>query len=506
MTVTDGIRPARRASPTDVRRWIRQRQIAANGRVDPAAVYSLLLAAAMAVALFGQPAIAIVWPASAPAADAPELIPLAAAGLALLSYYGVLRQLGPLAASRSDAAWLLTAPVPRRALLAPAFLLTVASAALVGALTALGVAGHVAPRPLSAAVLVAALLAGAVLALGLAWSAIQAQRAGGRAFDRAVALAAGLLLAALVGSRLVDGSPDPPAFPAPDAVGLALCLAALLLVALGLHRAWAGLDRWPTHRLMEAAAVTGVYADMVYAVEPSFLTESSTRRYWRGRAGIRSSRLIRRPGIPPLLAQDLLVVRRKATRLPWLAALAALPTALGDAPAWLLLPLVLLGAMAAAGITSESTHSDAANRSMVRLMGLSRRQVALQRLAVPSVVAALWCAAATAGLQAAGVLAGQWWLLGLAIGPAASLAAMQRARASAATIGTTLVETPFGAFPSGMLLWLVNGVDVLAVLALPAVIGLTSGSVLGWHTVAAQAGASALGVVVLALATGRRPD
>lgn len=62
------------------------------------------------------------------------------------------------------------------------------------------------------------------------------------------------------------------------------------------------------------------------------------------------------------------------------------------------------------------------------------------------------------------------------------------------------IETPLGAFPSGMLLWLTNGVGVLAVLTLPISIGLASARVpdsLEWHWVPAQTAASILGCILL---------
>ncbi|WP_245736942.1 DUF6297 family protein [Micromonospora pattaloongensis] len=501
--MTNDIRSAAGTSAPQVRRWIRQRQIAANGRVEPTTVYSVLLALAMAVALVGQPALALVWPAgSSSSVSAPATV-----GLALLGFYGVLRQLGPVVVGRGDATWLLTAPVPRRTLSAPAFLLTVTAAVLVGVLAGVAVAGHAATRPVSPAQLLTTVAGGCAATFALACAAVRAQRtrAAARIFDTAGSLAAAALLAALVGAQVVPEPSPQPSLPATTPTTLVVSLAAGIAAAIGLARAWAGVDRWPIHRIIEASAITCAYADVVYAAEPSFLSELSTRRFWRNRTGIRTSGLLRRRGIPPLLAQDLLLVRRKAGRLPWLAALAAAPAALADGPLWALIMLFLLGAMAAAGLCGEPTHSDAANPSMVRLMGLSRRQVAVQRLVMPSLLAASWAALAMAGLQVAGVLSGPWWILGVATGPAAALAAMQRARASASSIGSTLIETPFGAFPSGMLLWLVNGIDVLAVLTLPVMVAVTSSRELAWHAVLAQAAVSALGGLVLWISTGRRP-
>lgn len=140
---------------------------------------------------------------------------------------------------------------------------------------------------------------------------------------------------------------------------------------------------------------------------------------------------------------------------------------LGHGPAWLQLGAVLIGAIGAAGVPTESTHNEARSAALLRLLGLSGRRVVAQRLVVPSVLGALWCAAVMVALQAVGLLRGPWWALGLVAGPAVAVAAVQRAKASAASIANVLIDTPLGAFPAGMLLWLLNGLDVLAVLSLP---------------------------------------
>jgi len=120
-----------------------------------------------------------------------------------------------------------------------------------------------------------------------------------------------------------------------------------------------------------------------------------------------------------------------------------------------------------------------------------------QRLIVPSLLAAVWLALALGGLQATGRLDGPWWLLGVAAGPAVAVAALLRARVSAASVGSVLIDTPLGAFPSGMLLWLTNGVGVLALLTLPVSVGLIATPTLGGGVVLFQGAASAAGAVLL---------
>ncbi|MGC4804867.1 DUF6297 family protein [Micromonospora sp. DT233] len=493
--------PGRPAADVDVRRWIRRRRIAAEGRVDVGTVYLVFLAVLMAVALVGESVAAVVWPRQPPSTG-PSATVVVGAVAALAAFFVVLRQLGPLAISRSDATWLLPAPVSRRLLLTPALALTTGAALVLGGATGLAVAGHLAARPAGPGVLAGAVTTGGAAAIIVALVALYCQQrpTTARVADGAgVAVGVGCLLVA-AGFQMFGTYRLPRGWAPPAAAQLALgCLA--LAAALGaVLAARRRLDRWPTAPIAEAAVNAGAYADVVYAVEPSFLAELSARRFWRRRTGIRTTRLVAHRRLPPLVAQDLLMVRRKAGRLWWLAGGAALPTLLADGPGWLAMGVLLVGALAAAGLTGESTHSDAANPALLRLLGVTGRWVTVQRLAVPAVIGACWGALALGGLQVAGELDGPWWALGLAAGPAVAAGAFQRARASAASIGTILIDTPLGAFPAGVLLWLVNGIDVLAVLTLPVSIGLLTArapEVLGWPWVLAQAASSLLGCLIL---------
>ncbi|TYC07164.1 hypothetical protein FXF53_00720 [Micromonospora sp. WP24] len=500
MTTTHAPAPTP-AAPADVRRHIRRMRVAAVGRVDPSSVYCVLLAIVMAVVLFGRPLGVVVWPADAAGLSVPVLV---GAGLVLLAFVGVLRRLGPVVVSRADATWLLPAPVPRRTLLTPALLLTALSATVVGALVGLAVTGRAAERPVTSSVVVAGIAGGATVGLLLALLAVHAQTrpTRGRAVDLTAGAVAAALVAVAVGERLAGGYAPPrdllpPASTMLVAAGVAFPLALAAVVSV-----WWRLGSWPTHRIAEASAATGSYADAVYSIEPSFLSEQSSRRYWRSRTGLRTSRLLRDRRVPPLVAQDLLQVRRRPGRLPWLVGTALAPAVVADGPVWLLIGVVLVGALAAASATSEATHADASNPAALRLLGLTFRQVYAQRLVVPAGIAALWGALALGTVQATDTLSGPWWALGLVAGPGAAVAALYRAKVSASSIGHIFIDTPLGGFPSGLLLWLVNGVDVVAVLALPLVIALVTSRApeqLSWSSVAVQAVLSVAGCLVLLL-------
>ncbi|WP_027659874.1 DUF6297 family protein [Salinispora fenicalii] len=493
--------PARPTAPAtvDARRWVRRRRIAAEGRVEVSTVYVVTLTVLMAAALVGQPVVRVVWPPEV--SGDPAVTPFVGAAAALAAFFVVLRQLGPLSVSRSDATWLLLAPIPRRTLLAPALTLTTVAALVVGAAIGIAVTGRSVSRPAELPVLWAGGTTGAAAAVFVALLAIAGQprpTAARFADGGGVAVGAGsLIMAAALGA---SGGPGLPALPVPPVVVLAVGVGALVagLFAVGLTSR--AVEGWPAAPIAEASINAGAYADVVYAVEPSYLAEMSARRFWRGRTRVRTTRLLLARWLPPLIAQDLIILRRKAPRLWWPVGAVAVPVYLAEGPAWLLLGVVLIGALGAAGFTGESTHSDAANPAMLRLLGVTGRRVTAARLVVPAVIAGGWLAITLAVLQGLGALTGPWWALGLLAGPAVAAAAYQRAKASAASIGTILIDTPLGAFPAGMLLWLLNGVDVLAVLTLPVSVGLVlvpAPEVLGWPWLFAQAASSALGCALL---------
>jgi hypothetical protein len=489
---------ARSLPPQRARRWVRQRRVAAQGRVSIGTIYSVGLAVLMACALLGQPALAVIWPADAGIGDQGPAGVAALVALTLPGLFVALRQVGPLVVGRGDATWLLPAPVPRRTLLAPALVSVAAVAAVTGALAGLTLIGHLAARPVSATTMAMAMSACVVAGLAVALAAVWCQRrpAVARFADLAAAVGAGgCLLLATVALAIPPGA-SWQGWPYPTsaiATGIGLLLAA---AAGGFLRTWRRLDTWPTHQIAEASAMTAAYTDAIYTAEPSFLADLREQRFWRRRAGFRSVRLRAFGPIPIVVVHDLLIVRRKAGRLAWLTATTVLPALFAPGPTWLLIGVFLAGALSAAGLTMDSVRSDARHPALRRLLGLSGRSMLRHRVVVPSLLAAVWCLLALTWLAATdGVPAGPWWALGIAVGPAVAAAALQRARAKPPDTDA-LIDTPLGAFPAGMLLWFLSGLGVLAVLAFPVILSLAtrqSGMPAGWLVVLVQTIGSGLG-------------
>ncbi|RSM73515.1 hypothetical protein DMB66_03035 [Actinoplanes sp. ATCC 53533] len=485
-----------------IRRWVRRTQSAhRDGRETLGNVYFAVLFVLIVGGMVHKQIAAVVWP------DTPNASMLAGGSLILIIIgvlYLTLRRLGPLALSRPAASWLLTAPVSRRRLLLPSLWVALLGAAVVGAVGGLAILGHVATRPVPGAdallPLVGSLLGGALLLVALG---AQADRWWSAWSDNAAYLLIAVGLAGLVVDSAVGAPRADPGWPAAPVVttlagALAVVVTVLFLLAVR------GLAATPNERILEAAKTSGTLFDSAYGMEPSFVTEMVERRYW-ARRKLTSRRLWPRGGIlfsaagqhqrrvPVLVAQDLLLLRRRPRRLLWVAAATTLPALLAHAPGWLLGLAVLAGGLVPGGVTAGTIRTDAGNPVMLRLLGLSSRTAIGQRLWVPGVLSGLWYAAALALLQGLGDLpAGPWWALGLALGPVGAAATMRKSRVGFVDNGLMPVDTPMGSVSTGPLLNAFAGLDVL-LLGLPTVVQIAVGEPLSWTGVAIQAAVAVLG-------------
>jgi hypothetical protein len=476
----------------------------------------VVLTVVVTLAMFGPRLRDAAWPAET-AQGLASLGTGAMLGLALLALYAALRQAGPVVIGRADAFWLLTAPLPRRALLLPGFVRAATGAAVAGALIGLAGVGNLAARPVPAGhwACAGALGAGVGVLLTTAAAAGQRRQRVGRVLDR-VAIGALLAFAAVL---ITDGRSRPAALT--DLSGYAEAPAwftefgpatqvvtAVVLVAAALVAAWTGwtLDRLPAYRIQQASVAAGAFLDAAYAAEPSFVLAPRERGYWSGRA-LRSVPLRRLRGLPALARQDLLVLGRYRRRQLSVLGAALLPLVLADGPAWLVAGAVLFGGLYVAGTTLDAVRQDADHPALIRLLGLTGRRVIAQRLLVPGLLATVWCGLTLAVLAPLAPLPpGPWWALGLALGPAVAVAAAHRARSGPVNNDLPLVITPMGAVSPGPIIWALTGADVLVPLGLPAAWALIAYPVgLSWWWVLAQAVFAGLGAVVyLLLATSRR--
>ncbi|MEU7901796.1 DUF6297 family protein [Actinoplanes sp. NPDC049118] len=471
-----------------VRRWVRRTRSAHRERGETLGnFYFAVLFVAIVGGMLHRQLAAIFWPA------APNASVLAGGALSLVivgGLYLALRRLGPLGLSRPAASWLLTAPVSRRRLLLPSLWLATIGAAFAGAFGGLAVLGHVAARPVpgpdALLPLAGALLGGALLLVALG---AQADRWWSSWPDNVAYLLVAAGLAGLVVDSAVAAPRAPAGWPAGGVVpAVTAALAAIVTVffLLAVRR----LAHTPNERILEASKTAGTLLDSAFGVEPSFVTEMVERRYW-ARRRLTSRRLWAR--VPVLVAQDLVLLRRRPRRLLWLAGATTLPTLLAHAPGWILGAAVLVGGLVAGGAAAATVRTDAGNPVLLRLLGLSSRQSITQRLWVPGVLAALWYSAALSMLHALGDLpAGPWWALGLALGPAGAAATVRRARVGFVDNGLLPLDTPMGSFSTGPAISALAGIDVL-LLGLPTVVLIAQGAPLTWTGVVAQGAIAAVG-------------
>ena len=475
-------------SVAGLRRWVRRTQSAHRDRGESLGnLYFALLFVLIVGGMVHKQLAAVVWPSS------PNASELAGGSLVLIivgGLYLALRRLGPLALSRPAASWLLTAPVSRRRLLLPSLWVALAGAAVAGAVGGLAIAGHVAARPVPGAdallPVVGSLLGGVLLLVALV---AQAGRRWPGWSDHLAYLLLAVGLAGLVADSAGGGPRADPGWPAEPVVTTlagALAVVVTVLFLLAVRR----LAATPNERILEASKTAGTLFDSAYGVEPSFVTDMVERRYWAHRK-LTSRRLWRR--VPVLVAQDLLLLRRRPRRVFAVAAATTLPALLAHAPGWLLGVAVLGGGLLAGNVTSATIRTDAGNPAMLRLLGLSSRAAIGQRLWVPGVLAGLWSVATLVLLQGLGDLpAGPWWALGPALGPVGAAATMRQSRVGFVNNGLLPLDTPMGSVSTGPLVHAFAGIDVL-LLGLPTVVLIALGDPLTWTGVTVQAVVAVLG-------------
>jgi hypothetical protein len=465
-----------------VRRWISRTQSAHRERgATLGSLYVGVLTIAIIGGMFHRQVGEIFWPPT------PDASALAAASLVAVIYgllYLALRRFGPLALSRPAASWLLPAPVSRRRLLLPSLRITAIVATVIGAVAALAIAGHAAPRSEAGDEVALLVTGGALIGLALLLIATAAQAGGrwGLVLDRVVGLVFAAGLAGLVVSTTLDEPASVDRWPTVAVLGPAVGVAAVVVLAV-LALVIRSLAATPSDRILEASRTAGTLFDTAFGIEPSFLTDMIERRYW-ARRRLRSTRLF--PRLPALVAQDVLLTLRRRSRLLWLLLGASLPVLLGSAPGWVLGAAVLVGLLIAGMTATGNVKTDAGNPVLLRLLGLSSRQAVLQRLWVPGVLAALWAASALTLLDIVGDLAaGPWWALGLVLGPVGAAAAVHRARVGFVRNELLPLDTPMGTLSTGPLVNAVMGPDML-LLGIPAWIAIAQGR-LDWSTVLIQA-------------------
>lgn len=249
--------------------------------------------------------------------------------------------------------------------------------------------------------------------------------------------------------------------------GVGVLLAVALAGAVGFL-----LPRVPHASIASASARFAILAGAAMMMDPGSLATTDEarragRRRPRGRlAGGRWWR-----GTRALLAQDLLVLRRRWPRLVVALVLTSGPAmgyALGGtAVAALVLPAV---AVWAARIPTGAAGRESDAPGLARLLAVDQLVLRNLRLIAPMVVGVVWAGLATAMLALVLPAGGlSWVLLGLSAAPGWALAALRMARRGPVRHDLPVMVTPAGLLPIGPLMWSLTGVDLAVLLTAPTI-------------------------------------
>jgi hypothetical protein len=166
----------------------------------------------------------------------------------------------------------------------------------------------------------------------------------------------------------------------------------------------------------------------------------------------------------------------------------------GHAHAWVVVAVLVAGAMAAGTQGTAALRRDANDPALRRLLGVDAGAALAARAVLPVLLSAAWLTLALGLLALTGELSGALWpVLGLAAGPGVAAAALRIARTAPLNPADQGPETPAGAAPP----WLVTraGSALLgAVGAYPALRAVFGGQVHA-GTVVAQVAVSAIVLV-----------
>ncbi len=470
--------------------------------------YTTMFGLVVAAAVLGRPVVEAIA-GLARHADPTRL----GAGLALVTaaYAGLLilaRTFGPVVLPAADASWLVTSPLPRRAVLGRTASLLLSAAILAGAvlgLAALSVFG--APDRLGVR-LAAALVLGVAAGVGGMATAVLAQRS--PAWDTGLQVVIAGVLSAAVLAAVLGAGPGrrilAAVSEAPASLGAAVAGVASVVAAFLLRWAWAALDRIPAHRILASSTRAARVTSAAGALDPSMLTWIMEDAHWRGRA-LRSRpwpRLVARLGRAPALAwQEWLRVGRRPGRLMALLGGAALPAVCANATGGetgLPFGMLLCGALTAAAMCTGGVRRDGGDPALARMLAVDGRAVMAARAVLPALLAASWSVLALVGIGAVGALpADGWWLLGPAPAPALAAGALRMARRPPVDHAMPVIDTPGGAVPTGPLFWALTGVDLALLGSLPALAVLVTRptDVVPYVVAQAVAGAGVLGAYVL---------
>lgn len=378
---------------------------------------------------------------------------LAGAGLV----WSALRSIGPLVVGGATQSWCLASPIDRGRWLRTELALAAASTAAVLTLVTIPTALVGSQEPVAWAL-------GAAAAWGVALAALAtAVQPTARARTPAAATARGagriLLLAGAAGATVVVVARETGrALPAPPVEPLRmLALAGLPMAALALGAALPALRRIDRAALGQGAALLGAAATATVALDLSVLRRVIAFRRWRRIGSVRSRPFRAWPGSRAgVLVQAELrrLTRRPSAWLTWVG-LALLQAVVAVAMPQLAAVTLWVGTYLVGLSLTPGLSQVAGSPGLRRALGGDDQQMLASHLVVPATAMLAWWAAMVLTVTAPPALAVPPLLAGVVF------AVYRGATRPPMRYDVAATETAFGPLPTGLILQLLRGPDVL---------------------------------------------
>lgn len=393
---------------------------------------------------------------------------------------GVLARTGPVALGAAQAGWWLPLPGERRSLLRPSLLAPTSGAAAVGAVTGLLLALALDPA-LGVTGGLAATLTGLALGGAVALALVPVEATG--RWRLASAVGDGLLALVPVVALVLALRP-PGALTV--TVGWAPLAAALVLLGAAGWVAAHSLPHIHDSELRERGAATLELSGAVLSSDTRALGRALDTGPRRGRRR-RSARLgpvpalVRAagPGAALAVADALFLLRapRRLVQLGVAGALALLAPLVPELPTLVTVLLVVTGAWLAALAGAQGARAAEAVPALDALLPVGARTVRAWRLAVPGLAVLVWSVPVFGVLGLVHGDVGGWLTLGLLAAPVWAGGAVRSAYRPPPDFSGPLINTPMGAYPSGLASVVSTGPDVAIVGAVPFAVAVLTGSV-----------------------------
>lgn len=441
------------------------------------AVFTVVMIAAMVINVIISAQQAASSCGTATCLSGRGLLPWAALFGSLALTLAASRMFGPVLASSAEGFWLMDAPVRRARLLANRLVLAIVLAlvagagmgALVAALTGspgVAVLAWAAATGLGAAGLVA--LAAAEQGAERTWTV--------RALHLLVSAAGVVTLLAVVATATGKASIHIGNDRTLQLAGLTAGLGALLVVVAGLI-ARSRLGQIRRARLLSGGSLASGMQGAMFALDFGLMRDILVERDAQARGSVRPTRG-RGTGIQALVWRDVQRLVRFPKPLAMLAVSVVVPYAvqalglgsLNAAISALVLMAALIPFFGSLRVLSRT-------KGLARCLPWSTSEIRTATTIVPAVLTGLWCLAVVPAFIGIGAEVhrdpGRSFLIGLVCAVAGLVAAIRWVSAKPADYGGPMVSTSAGAMPPGLALNLIRGFDMVALITLPVILGLS---------------------------------